>query len=466
MVEFKYDPATDRAWLMEINGRFWGSIQLAIAAGVDFPWFYVRQELTGIPPEPVDADPRWRMWWLLGDLDHFLIRLKRGGLRELPRAARDALLAHPGRAPAQPRHAGLGRSAPVPCRTARVGRGGEGGWTMTAATAVRAVPRPAGVPVQSLRELGPCFLYLIVEVARPADWFPAIGLIRLGFFAALWGALAFLVRPGRRPVPKPIWYMLGLCAVMAYHVPMALNNYYAFWGFVNFATLVVGYVLPLATLPRTQESTRVLLNAYVLLHIPTAIHAILYKGTGTGGWMGDENDVALALNVALGVGYYLLPLQRTGFMRLLMIAGMVLDVIGVVMSNSRGGFVGLAALGAYMILAGPKRGRIVSVVVIAAIGLALFAPASYWEEVRSIRTRTSRATPARPGSTSGGLPRRCSGTTRWSVSGRGTTGSAPPNTRTSGGRRRPVSTYGVVPRTRSTTRCSPNRARSASRSSG
>jgi predicted ATP-grasp superfamily ATP-dependent carboligase len=91
MVEFKYDPATGRAWLMEINGRFWGSIQLAIAAGVDFPWLYVRQQLRGIAPGPVQADARWRLWWLLGDLDHFLIRLKRGGLRELPRAAGDAL---------------------------------------------------------------------------------------------------------------------------------------------------------------------------------------------------------------------------------------------------------------------------------------------------------------------------------------------------------------------------------------
>ncbi|MCU0231503.1 MAG: ATP-grasp domain-containing protein, partial [Acidobacteria bacterium] len=91
MVEFKYDPATGRAWLMEINGRFWGSIQLAIAAGVDFPWLYVRQQLAGIAPEPVGADPRWRLWWLLGDFDHFLIRLKRGGVSELPRAAGDAL---------------------------------------------------------------------------------------------------------------------------------------------------------------------------------------------------------------------------------------------------------------------------------------------------------------------------------------------------------------------------------------
>jgi O-antigen ligase len=258
------------------------------------------------------------------------------------------------------------------------------GARVTAGAAVGSPPVRVVERTQPLRELGPCFLYLIVEVARPADWVPAIGVIRLGLIAALWGALA-LLRPGRLPIPKPIWYMLGLSLVMSYHVPMARNNYYAFWGFVNFTTLVVGYVLPLATLPRTQDATRVLLNAYVLLHIPTAIHAILYKGTGTGGWMGDENDVALALNVALGVGYYLLPLQRSGFARLLLLVGMALNVAGVVMSNSRGGFVGLAALGAYMVLAGPKRGRIVAAVVVAAIGMALLAPPSYWDEVRSIQ---------------------------------------------------------------------------------
>ncbi len=38
MVEYKYNPATDESVLMEINGRFWGSLPLAVAAGVDFPF--------------------------------------------------------------------------------------------------------------------------------------------------------------------------------------------------------------------------------------------------------------------------------------------------------------------------------------------------------------------------------------------------------------------------------------------
>ena len=37
MVVFKWQPETGKYWLMEINGRFWGSLPLAYAAGADFP---------------------------------------------------------------------------------------------------------------------------------------------------------------------------------------------------------------------------------------------------------------------------------------------------------------------------------------------------------------------------------------------------------------------------------------------
>lgn len=39
MVEFKVERDTGRWVLMEINGRFWGSLPLAVAAGVDFPYY-------------------------------------------------------------------------------------------------------------------------------------------------------------------------------------------------------------------------------------------------------------------------------------------------------------------------------------------------------------------------------------------------------------------------------------------
>ena len=45
MVEFKLDPQTLEFCLMEINGRFWGSLPLAVAAGADFPAMLLDLEL-------------------------------------------------------------------------------------------------------------------------------------------------------------------------------------------------------------------------------------------------------------------------------------------------------------------------------------------------------------------------------------------------------------------------------------
>ena len=53
MVEFRRSTRDGRFYLMEINPRFAGSLDLAIAAGVDFPWLYV--QMTGGPLAPAPA---------------------------------------------------------------------------------------------------------------------------------------------------------------------------------------------------------------------------------------------------------------------------------------------------------------------------------------------------------------------------------------------------------------------------
>ena len=75
MLEFKTDSRTGRPYLMEINGRLWGSLQLAIDAGVDFPALLVACALGERPAPPtyrIGARNRW--WW--GDVDHMLTRLR------------------------------------------------------------------------------------------------------------------------------------------------------------------------------------------------------------------------------------------------------------------------------------------------------------------------------------------------------------------------------------------------------
>jgi predicted ATP-grasp superfamily ATP-dependent carboligase len=78
MVEFKMDAATGTPYLMEVNGRLWGSLQLAVDAGVDFPDLLVRAALgeIGKPVLQYRVGVRSRWWW--GDVDQLLIRLRHG----------------------------------------------------------------------------------------------------------------------------------------------------------------------------------------------------------------------------------------------------------------------------------------------------------------------------------------------------------------------------------------------------
>lgn len=68
MVEFLHDRANQTAVLMEVNGRYWGSLPLALHAGVDFP-VYQWQVLHGQRPI-VKADYALgvRARWVTGDL--------------------------------------------------------------------------------------------------------------------------------------------------------------------------------------------------------------------------------------------------------------------------------------------------------------------------------------------------------------------------------------------------------------
>lgn len=82
MVEFKVDPRDGIPKLMEVNPRFWGSLQLAIVSGVDFPYLLLKMARR----ESFDPILRYTVgkrcrWLLLGDLLHFLNNPHRFHLR-------------------------------------------------------------------------------------------------------------------------------------------------------------------------------------------------------------------------------------------------------------------------------------------------------------------------------------------------------------------------------------------------
>ena len=94
MMEFKQDERTGQSYLMEINGRFWGSLQLAIDAGVDFPYLSCQLALGETIAAPVAYEVGAKSRWLLGDLDHVLVRLgHKRAAQDLPAGAPSRLRA-------------------------------------------------------------------------------------------------------------------------------------------------------------------------------------------------------------------------------------------------------------------------------------------------------------------------------------------------------------------------------------
>src|SRR5262249_30616411 len=70
MVEFRYDPVSGDAVLMEVNGRFWGSLPLAVHSGVNFPYLLYLAQGLGTPRKveryrnhlycrQITADTKW-----------------------------------------------------------------------------------------------------------------------------------------------------------------------------------------------------------------------------------------------------------------------------------------------------------------------------------------------------------------------------------------------------------------------
>jgi predicted ATP-grasp superfamily ATP-dependent carboligase len=78
MVEFKVDPRDGEPKLMEVNPRFWGSLQLAILSGVDFPYLIYRMAKEGDIKPVLDYKLGVRCRWMLpGDFLAFLSNLCR-----------------------------------------------------------------------------------------------------------------------------------------------------------------------------------------------------------------------------------------------------------------------------------------------------------------------------------------------------------------------------------------------------
>ena len=82
MVEFMRDPRDGQYKFLEINPRFWGSLELAVVSGINFPLLLYKSALGENFETPLNYSLGMKCRWLLpGDLLHFLSNPNRFSLK-------------------------------------------------------------------------------------------------------------------------------------------------------------------------------------------------------------------------------------------------------------------------------------------------------------------------------------------------------------------------------------------------
>lgn len=262
------------------------------------------------------------------------------------------------------------------------------------ATDGSAAPRSGGLAFAMVA------LYVILEYGRPQQLFPSLaplhlpGLVTAGLVFLLFAARQ--IRLGHTET-KLFVVLLGL---MIAHVPIALNNY---WAFVIAESMLVTFVayLGILTFVDSFERFKTLIAIWLSVHAFNGVFA-LYNApstigvrglgqTGVGSFLGEENDFALALNIALPFAFFMV-LSARGATRWVCLFLVALFVSSNVLTFSRAGFIGLMAVAFYCWIRSHR--KVFSLVLLGSLALLVVAvaPRGYWDEMSSIEEGTADAT--------------------------------------------------------------------------
>lgn len=250
-----------------------------------------------------------------------------------------------------------------------------------------------------------------MEYLRPQDYLSLIGTIRPGLILLLIIGMIWLLRAEKTALKDSliigfiVFIGLGLLSV-----PFARNNYWALMPNIDLIAILVGGVLPVIAFMNRPDALKRLFCWWVFFHALIAIGGILNGGRGSGAFMGDENDLALTLAMALPFTYFLGNLNKRVTVKVFFIIAGILMVAAIVATRSRGGFLGMMMATIGIILFSRHRVRnLIGVMVLAGVVVFVLQQTgltdpvqrdrddphyrqrheqSYWDEMRSIQDAT------------------------------------------------------------------------------
>ncbi|NKB37611.1 MAG: hypothetical protein GKR93_10640 [Gammaproteobacteria bacterium] len=240
-------------------------------------------------------------------------------------------------------------------------------------------------------------IYFFIEYIRPQDYFGVLGVIKPAMLISIMLMLVWIAGGDRSAMKETPVSMFIVFIILAFiSLAFVVNHYFAF----NIAKTMVFYltagVLPLIAILDTEDRYSRFIGTWIFMHLFVSILGMIGGGKGPGSFLGDENDLALALNMALPYAWLLSQSSLVSKKKTLFYYGITLVIIlGIVATFSRGGFLGLiSVIGGVIILSRNKfRNIIILSILIGLVSLSL--PDAYVDDMQTItdtgdKTRNDR----------------------------------------------------------------------------
>jgi O-antigen ligase len=239
-------------------------------------------------------------------------------------------------------------------------------------------------------------VYIATGVGRVHELLPILLPLKPALVSSILAiGLILLQQTGQRRIrllrSRTMTWLLGLLLWGALSVPFALTQGVAFHYWIDFARAVLMAVVIAASVRSARDLERLVLVYFGITVVYTVVILSRFQ-LGPDNWrLGrlyfyDANDLATLIATALPLGLYFALTHRRIVLRLLSVVGLLVLVVALIRSGSRGGFLAFLAIVAFILLGFttiPARARVAGLVVILAV-LGASANDKYWTQMQTI----------------------------------------------------------------------------------
>lgn len=238
-------------------------------------------------------------------------------------------------------------------------------------------------------------LALFFEYARPGSFVPGLNALKLNSLLPLSLFVFCLFAKDLRPYPqiaqdplaKWIAAYFGLIALSVTHAEVTLYAYTVMTGALGYLLLTFMIVRVCTTAERVRGVYFILILAHlVLIAMNPALvlnpHQRNYVAGAT--FLGDGNDFSLSVCILIPMALELAFASKSRIARGMFWTLPILLVLVVISTQSRGGTLGLLAVGGYLWLRSRRKGLMLALGLVACLAVLAYAPEEYFGRMRSM----------------------------------------------------------------------------------